>query len=333
MRELRPLVRAVDNVVWGNILLSGLFGGCGERVGRRLKERENMSGVGQSIKTVVLLGALTGLLMAIGGLVGGNVGMTVALGVSLLMNMGAWWFSDRMVIAMTRARPVTEAEAPRLHRMVEELSRNAGIPKPRVYVVPDRTPNAFATGRGPGHAVVAVTQGLQELLSEREIRGVLAHELAHIQNRDILVSSVAAAIAGAVMWLANMAQWAMLFGGVGRGDDEEGPNPLVLLVTAILAPLAATVIQMAISRSREYKADSRGAEISRDPGALADALARLDAGVHRRPSQNGSAATVHCIVNSFSGRSMLRLFSTHPPIEDRIARLREMVRAGRIRGA
>lgn len=292
-----------------------------------------MSGIGQSLKTVVLLGALTGLLIAIGGVAGGKVGMTVALGLSLVMNLGAWWFSDRMVIAMTRAKPVTAAEAPRLHRMVEELARNAGIPKPAVYVVADRTPNAFATGRGPGRAVVAVTQGLQELLSEREVRGVLAHEIAHIQNRDILISSISAAIAGAVMWLANMAQWAMLFGGFGRGDEDEGPNPLVLLVTALLAPLAATVIQMAISRSREYKADARGAEVCGDPGALADALARLDVGVHRRPAHNQASATVHCIVNAFSGRSMLRLFSTHPPIEDRIARLREMARTGRIRGA
>ncbi len=289
-----------------------------------------MAGFTQTIKTVVLLGALTGLLMLIGGLVGGNLGMTIALGVSLVMNLGAWWFSDKLVVKMTRAKEVTPAQEPRLHRMVDELSRSAGIPKPKVYVVPDPTPNAFATGRGPGHSAVAVTNGLMDLLSDREVRGVLAHEIAHIQNRDVLVSSVAASIAGAVMWLANMAQWAMIF-GFGRSDDDDGPNPIVLLVMAILAPIAATLIQMAISRSREYKADARGAAIASDPGALADALARLDSGVRRNPERNSGAATVHYIVNAFSGRSMLRLFSTHPPIEDRIARLREMARGGRTR--
>lgn len=284
-----------------------------------------MRGFAQSVKTVVLLGLLTGLLMAIGGLVGGQMGMTIALGISLLMNLGAWWFSDRLVIAMTRAREVSPRDEPMLHRLVDELSRNAGIPKPRVYRVPDRSPNAFATGRGPGHAAVAVTDGIMALLSERELRGVLAHEIAHIQNRDILISSVSAAVAGAIMWLANLAQWVGIFGG---GNDEEGTSPLVYLLIAIFAPIAALIIQMAISRSREYKADAAGAAIGRDPRALADALERLEAGVHRRPSANSSAAPVHCIVNAFSGRSLLRLFSTHPPIEDRITRLRDMARSG-----
>ena len=288
-----------------------------------------MDSATQSFKTVLLLGALTGVLLALGWFLGGTNGATIALAVSLVMNLGSWWFSDKIVIKMTRAKEVQPQDNPGLHRMVEELSRNAGIPKPRVYMTADPSPNAFATGRGPGHAAVAVTQGLMQLLTEREVRGVLAHELGHIKHRDVLVSSVAAAIAGAIVWIAYMMRWVGIFGGLG-GDDDDG-NILVVLLLSILAPIAAMIIQMAISRSQEYKADIRGAEISQDPGALADALAKLSNGVKRVPERNTNAATVHHIVNGFSGRPMMKLFSTHPPIEDRISRLRTMAKAGRVR--
>jgi len=291
-----------------------------------------MTGLTQSLKTVLLLGVLTGILLFIGGLVGGRSGMTVALVVSLAMNLGSWWFSDKLVIAMTRAREVPPDANPGLHRAVSELAANAGMAKPRVYFVDDPSPNAFATGRGPGHSVVAVTRGLLEMLSEREVRGVLAHEIAHIKDRDVLVSSVAAAIAGAVMWLAWMMRWAALFGFGGGDDDEGGGNIVVLLAVSILAPVAAMFIQMAISRSREYKADAVGASVSGDPLALADALGKLSYASRRVPMRNQGASTVHHIVHPFSGGGVVRLFSTHPPIEDRIARLREMAGRGGRRG-
>ncbi len=287
-----------------------------------------MAGFKQSIKTVVLLGALSGLLLLIGGAIGGNTGITIALGFALVMNLGSWWFSDKMVIAMTRAQPLPPADHPRLYRMVEELSRNAGIPMPRLYWVPDRSPNAFATGRGPGHAVVAVHQGLLDLLNEREIRGVLAHEIAHIKDRDVLVSSVAAAIASAIVWLAYMLQWAAIFGVGGSSDDDGRSSPLALLGLALLAPIAATIIQLAVSRSREFKADSVVAAISGDPDGLADALEKLTYANRRIPLMTTRSSAVHRIVHPLSGGGMTRLFSTHPPLEARISRLRAMSARG-----
>jgi heat shock protein HtpX len=278
----------------------------------------------QNLKTVLLLGALTGLLLLIGGAAGGRVGMTIALGVAAVMNLGAWWFSDRMVIAMTRAKEVRPGDAPALERMVDELARKANMPTPRLYMTDDPSPNAFATGRGPSRSAVAVTRGLMSLLPEREIRGVIAHEIAHIKHRDVLISSIAATVAGAIMWLASMARWAMIFGG-GRNDDDDG-GILGLLFMAILAPVAAMLIQMAVSRSREYAADSRGAALSGDPGALADALEHLHRGISFRPSGNSRAATVHHIMHPFKAGGIGRLFSTHPPTEDRVRRLREMAR-------
>ncbi len=281
-----------------------------------------------NLKTVLLLGALTGLLMLIGGLAAGRVGMTIALGIAAVMNLGSWWFSDRVVIAMTRARAVQPGEAPALERMVEELARNANMPAPRLYITEDPSPNAFATGRGPSRSAVAVTRGLLSLLPEREIRGVIAHEIAHIKNRDVLISSVAATVAGAIMFLATMARWAMIFGG-GRSDDDDG-GILGLLFMAILAPIAAMLIQMAVSRSREYVADARGAALSGDPGSLADALEHLHHGISIRPSGNSRAAPVHHIMHPFRAGGVRRFFSTHPPMEERVRRLREMAH---LRGA
>ena len=298
-----------------------------------------MASIAQSMRTVLFLGILTGVLLFIGGIAGGatgigqTVGVSIALGVSLVVNLGAWFFSDRFVIRATKAQEVQPNENPRLHRMVEDLARNAGIPKPRVYYVPDHTPNAFATGRGPSKSVVAVTHGLLELLSEREIRGVLAHEIAHIKDRDVLISSIAAAVAGAIVWLAVMLRWIGLFAGFGGRDDNNGGNILVLLLLSILAPIIAMFIRLAISRSREYKADAVGAAICRDPNALADALERLERGVQLRPMRNQGASTVHFICNPFKGKTVVSWFSTHPPMEKRIARLRFMAREGRARVA
>ena len=285
-----------------------------------------MNGVVQNLKTVLLLGALTGLLLLIGGAAGGRMGLTIALVVAAVINLGSWWFSDRVVIAMTRAREVLPGEAPALERMVGELARAADMPPPRLYITEDPSPNAFATGRGPSRSAVAVTRGLLGLLPEREIRGVLAHEIAHIKHRDVLISSVAATVAGAIMWLATMARWAMIFGG-GRGDDDDG-GVIGLLFMAILAPVAAMLIQMAVSRSREFAADARGAAISGDPGSLADALEHLHRGISVRPSGNRGVATVHHIMHPFKAGGVGRFFSTHPPTDERVRRLREMARPG-----
>lgn len=279
-----------------------------------------------TLKTALFLGLLTGLLVAIGGLVGGRTGMIVALVLAGAMNFFSYWYSDKIVLRAYRAQVLERHEAPALYDMVDGLRQNAGLPMPRVALIPDPTPNAFATGRDPAHAVVAVTQGIVDLLSPRELRGVLAHELGHVQDRDILVSSVAATVAGAVMVLADMARWAMIFGG-GRGDEEgEGGGGIVgLLVMSILAPLAAMLIQMAISRGREYLADSEGAQICGDPEALASALAKLQNANQRQPMESARPQTAHMfIVNPLAGRSMASLFSTHPPMEERIARLRAM---------
>jgi len=276
-----------------------------------------------SLKTAVLLGALTGLLVLIGGYVGGQNGMLIAFLFAMGMNFFSYWFSDRIVLRMYRAQEVTPQQAPELHRLVQDLAMKAGLPMPRVYIIPGDTPNAFATGRNEKHAAVAVTEGILRILSREELEGVIGHELSHIKNRDILIGSIAATIAGAITMLANMAQWAAIFGGA-RGDDDEGGGMIGMLAMAILAPVAAMLIQMAISRSREYLADDGGARVSGKPWALASALEKLQAASRAIP-MNANPSTAHIFtVSPLSGRSFASLFSTHPPIEERIARLRSM---------
>lgn len=273
-----------------------------------------------SLKTALLLGLLTGLILLCGGIIGGRSGLLIALILAGVMNFMSYWFSDKIVLAMYRAQEVSESEAPRLHAIISELAARANIPKPRIYMMPAEAPNAFATGRNPQHAAVAVTKGLMSLLSEEELKGVLAHELAHVRNMDILIGSIAATIAGAIMFLASMTRWAALFGGYG-GRNRGGGNAFALLFMAIIAPIAALLIQMAISRSREYQADASGAKIAGNSYGLAKALEKLDKYSKRIP-MNANPATSHMfIVKPFSGRSMLKLFSTHPPIEERIRRL------------
>ncbi len=281
-----------------------------------------------TLKTFILLAALTVLFLIVGDLLGGRYGVTIALFMALFMNLFAYWFSDKLALAMSGAKPVAEHEDPELHALVADLARRAGLPKPRVYMIPTETPNAFATGRNPAHAAVAVTAGIRRLLTRDELEGVLAHELAHIKNRDILISSIAAVIAGAISYLAYMGQWALFFGGFSRDDDDRG-HPLALLaalVAIILAPLAASLIQLAISRSREYQADATGARICRCPLSLARALEKLEAWNRRMPMQVNPAQAQMFIVNPLSGETLMKLFSTHPPIEDRIAKLQELAR-------
>lgn len=278
-----------------------------------------------TIKTGLLLGALTGLLMLIGGWFGGQNGVVIAFLFAMAMNFGSYWFSDKIVLSMYKAQPVSETEAPELYAMVKNLALRAAMPMPRVYIIPEETPNAFATGRNEHHAVVAVTEGILRILGRDELEGVIAHELTHIRNRDILVGSIAATLAGAIVMLANMAQWAAMFGGANRDDDEGGGSNIVgLILMAILAPIAATLIQMAISRSREYLADAGGAKISGKPYGLAGALEKLSRASQAIP-MNANPSTAHMfIVNPLTGRSLMNLFSTHPPIEERITRLRSM---------
>jgi len=268
------------------------------------------------------MAALTALFMVGGQLLAGQQGMMIALVMALGLNFFAYWNSDKMALAMNKAREVSEAEAPDLHLLVANLAARAGIPKPRIYNVDNATPNAFATGRNPEHAAVAVTTGIMQVLNREELEGVLAHELGHIKNRDILISSIAAVMAGAISYLATMAQWAMIFGG-GR-DDEEGGNPIASLVMMIVAPLAASLIQMAISRSREYIADATGAEICGHPKALASALQKLANYNRQRPMDVNPASAQMYIVNPLAGGSLAGLFSTHPPMEERIRRLLAM---------
>lgn len=277
-----------------------------------------------TLKTTALLAALTALLVAIGGSLGGQSGMVIAFVFAIAMNMGAYWFSGDMALKMAGAREISPADAPELYRLVEELATYARLPTPRVAIIESPLPNAFATGRDPQHAVVAVTTGIMHILTRDELAGVLAHELGHVRNRDILVSSIAATIAGAITLIANMAQWAMLFGGFGRSNDDDAPNPLVSLLMIFVAPIAATVIQLAISRAREYGADETGAAIHGSPEALARALEKLDAASSIAPMQVNPAAAHLFIVNPLKGVSMAGLFSTHPPIEERIRRLRAM---------
>ena len=275
------------------------------------------------MKTFILMALLTVLLVWLGSVVGGRNGAIYALVFAGVMNFGVYWFSDRIVLKMYRAQAVTEAEEPALHRIVRELALRGGIPMPKVYIIPNDTPNAFATGRNPEHAAVAVTAGIKGLLSEEELKGVLAHELSHISHRDILIGTVAATIAGAISFIATMARWGALFGG----DDREGGGMAqfaVMLVLTTLASLAALLIQMAISRSREYLADEGGARLAGNPLFLARALAKLDAKAQRIPMEVNPSTAHMFIVNPLRGGGVMSLFSTHPPMEERIRRLEAM---------
>jgi heat shock protein HtpX len=278
-----------------------------------------------SIKTTLLMAALFGLFMFIGSQIGGQRGMIWAFLLAAVMNFGAYWFSDKIVLMMHGAQEVDERTAPEFVGLVRELAHQANLPMPRVYVIPDASPNAFATGRDPNHAAVAATQGIFQILSYEELRGVMAHELAHVQHRDILISTIAATMAGAITFLAQMARWGMMFGGLGRDDRRGGLGDLFML---ILAPVAAFLIQMAISRSREFKADEGGGHISGNPLALASALGKLQATAPQIPFRRGREITSHMyIVHPFAG-GLASLFSTHPRTEERIARLEAMARGG-----
>jgi heat shock protein HtpX len=281
--------------------------------------------MGNLLKTAVLLAALTSLVVLIGNAVGGQQGMVIAFLLAIVMNFGSYWFSDRIVLAAYRAQPVDESQAPDLYRIVRRLTAKAGIPMPKVYVIPTDTPNAFATGRNPEHAAVAVTEGIMRMLDDEELEGVIAHELSHVRNRDTLTMTIAATLAGAITYLAHMAQWAAMFGG-GRRDDEEGSGggALGAILMAVLAPIAAMLIQMAISRSREFQADASGAHLSGRPWGLAKALEKLDMASKVAP-MDATPATAHLfIVNPLRGEGLMNLFATHPPIQERIARLRAM---------
>jgi heat shock protein HtpX len=282
-----------------------------------------------TLKTTLLLASLTGLLVVIGSALGGQVGMAIAFALAVAMNMGAWWFSDTLALKMSGARPVSAAEAPELHRVVETLAVRAQLPKPAVYLVDSETPNAFATGRGPSKSAVAVTTGLMRLLDRDELAGVVAHELAHIKHRDTLISSVVAMVAGAITIVAEMAQWALIFGGLGGSDDEEGEGGLAglagSLVLIIVAPIAALLIQLAISRSREFSADAGGARILGDPLPLASALEKLEWAAGRAPMHASPAASHLYIVNPLRG-GLAGLFRTHPHTAERISRLRALAR-------
>jgi heat shock protein HtpX len=271
------------------------------------------------LKTALLLGVLSGLLLLIGDLLGGSSGLVMAFGLAVVMNFASYWFSDKIVLMMYRAQPVGP-EHP-LHRITERLAQRAGLPMPRVYVIPDPSPNAFATGRNPSHAAVAATEGILRVLSEHELEGVIAHELAHVKHRDILISSVAATMGAAIMMVARMAQFAAIFGGGGRDDENRGGNPIGLLATVILAPIAAMLIQAAISRSREFAADAAAARLVGTPYGLVDALKKIHA-VSQRVPMEANPATAHMfIMKPFSVGGMLSVFSTHPPLEKRIQAL------------
>lgn len=283
--------------------------------------------MGNIAKTTLLLAGLTGLFLAIGGVLGGRIGLIIAFGLAVVMNMGAWWFSDSIALKMSGAKKVSRSEAPELHTMVESLAQKAGLPKPTVCIINNSVPNAFATGRNPAHSAVAVTTGIMQMLDKDELAGVISHELAHIKNRDTLISSVAATLAGAITMLADMAMWALIFGGFG-GDDEEGGGIGGLvggILMIFLAPIAAMIIQMAISRSREYGADAGGAQIMGNPMPLARALEKLEMASRQMSPMRVSPSTSHLyIVNPLRGGGLAELFSTHPNSEKRIQRLRDM---------
>ena len=279
-----------------------------------------------TMRTTLLLALLTGLLVMAGAAIGGRSGMTFALMMAAVMNFVSYWYSDKIVLAMYSAKEVTEAEYPDFFGIVRQLAVQAGMPMPRIYIIPSDTPNAFATGRNPEHAAVAATNGIMRILTRDELLGVMAHELSHVKHRDILISSIAATIAGAIAYLAHMAQWAAIFGG-GRDRDEEGGGVFGLIVMAIVLPIAAMLIQMAISRSREYEADRGGATLSGNPLYLSSALKKLQMANQQIPMQ-ANAATAHMfIVNPLTGGGLMALFSTHPPMEERVRRLEEMAYA------
>lgn len=299
----------------------------GVRLRRTQIERGTRQDMGATAKTLLLMGVLTGLLGALGYLfLGGLAGLIVFVVLAAVMNFFAYWFSDKLALRMAGAHEVTPDQAPRLHRVVDELLPLSGLPvKPKVYLIQNPSPNAFATGRNPKHAVVAATTGIMDLLDDRELKGVMAHELGHVGNRDILIGSIAAVLAGAISWITTSMMWGMMFGRRGEG------NGLLSLLAIILMPIAAAMVQMSISRTREYQADKTGAKTTHDPDALADALSKLHQGAMMRPMQVNPSTAHMYIVNplaGFRGQNFSNLFSTHPPIEDRIARLREMGRRG-----
>ncbi|PLX70619.1 MAG: protease HtpX [Denitrovibrio sp.] len=277
-----------------------------------------------TLKTAFLMTLLTVLFIALGGILGGRGGVIFAFGIAMVMNFFSYWYSHKIVLKMYRAKEASEAEYPALYSIVRNLSTKGSLPMPKVYIMNNPTPNAFATGRDPEHGVVAVTTGIMQMLDDDELEGVIAHELAHIHGRDILIGTIAATFAGAIMMLADWARFAAIFGGF-RGDDDEGGSPVgmvVMIVVSILAPIAAMLVQMAISRSGEYRADERGANLSHKPKALASALAKISGGVKQAPMKNANAGTAHMfIINPLTGKGMMSLFSTHPPVEERIKRL------------
>jgi heat shock protein HtpX len=279
--------------------------------------------MGNQIRTTILLAGMTALIVWVGQFLGGRQGMIIALIFAAGMNFFSYWYSDKLVLKMYRAREVTPEQEPELYETVQRLTQRAGLPMPKLYVIPQQAPNAFATGRNPAHAVVAVTEGLLSIMADDEVAGVLAHELAHVKNRDILIGSIAATMAGAIMVLASIARWSAIFGGAGSNDEEGGGTGFIgLIVMSIIAPMAAMVIQMAISRSREYLADATGASFVGNPEGLARALEKLGTYSKKLPL-NANPSTAHMfIVNPLSGKSLMSLFSTHPPLEERIARLR-----------
>ena len=276
-----------------------------------------------TLKTTFLMALLTVLLVTAGGAMGGEGGMMLAFLFALIMNGVSYWFSDKIVLRMYGAKEISTDKAPTLHRIIRDLTLRAQMPMPKLYLIPQETPNAFATGRDEKHAAVAVTDGILRILDEAELRGVLAHELSHIKNRDILIGTIAATMAGAISMLANMAHWGMIFGG-RSSDDREGGHPIVALLMIIVAPLAAMLVQMAISRSREFGADATGATISGDPSSLANALRKLERGAQRIPLEANPATAHMFIVNPLTGGGLMTLFSTHPPMEERIRRLESM---------
>lgn len=278
-------------------------------------------------KTAFLLTLITLLLIWLGAAIGGRSGVVIAFCFALVLNFVSYWYSDKIVLAMYRAQPAIETEYPQLHRVVADLSQSAGVPMPKIYIIPIQTPNAFATGRDPKHAAVAVTHGILKLISEDELRGVLSHEIAHVKNRDILIQTVVATIAGAISMIAYMARWAVMFGNTGDRDRRGGGNALGILIMSIIAPIVAMLIQLAISRAREYQADESGARISHKPLSLANALKKLTIASRQIPMREANPNTAHLfIVSPLSGQGMLALFSTHPPLEERIARLERLAR-------
>jgi heat shock protein HtpX len=282
---------------------------------------------GNLFKTALLLTALTVLFVLVGRAIGGTTGMVWAFVFAVGINFVSYWFSDKIALAMSGAHEVSPADAPNLYCIVDAVAHRAGVPRPRVYIIQSGSPNAFATGRDPAHAAIAVTTGIMDILDERELMGVLAHELGHVRNRDTLIMTIVATLAGAITMLAHMAQFAM-FGGFGRSSDDDAPNPIVALLLIIIAPIIATLIQLAISRAREYEADATGAQIAHDPLALASALEKLERGSEIRPL-NPDPATAHLyIVNPLRGVAWASLLQTHPPIPERVARLRAMAVRG-----